>query len=98
MFGRQGLPAASVGQQLISSSRAVVGHFDHPHDRAFKNLENNMVPGLAKLVGAKSLDEIAHTSTLTSNIHNLLVSFYRPNAKRYKIVIEQGAFPSDWVG
>ena len=41
---------------------------------------------------------MAHTSTLTSNMHNLFTSFYRPTAKRWKIVIEQGSFPSDWVG
>ena len=46
--------------------------------------------------GAKE-SEVAHTSTLTSNIHSLFISFYRPTPKRWKIVIEKGAFPSDWV-
>lgn len=88
-----------VRQQLsaVDAARAVTGHFNHPHDRAFKSLEERLVPGLAKLVGARSSEEVAHTSTLTSNIHNLLVSFYNPTPKRFKIVIEQGAFPSDWV-
>lgn len=48
-------------------------------------------------IGAKE-SEVAHTSTLTSNIHSLFISFYRPTQKRWKIVIEKGAFPSDWVG
>jgi hypothetical protein len=46
--------------------------------------------------GAKQ-SEIAHTSTLTSNIHSLFISFYRPTKTRWRILIEKGAFPSDWV-
>ena len=32
---------------------------------------------------------------LTSNLHFLLVSFFRPNGKRMKILTEQRPFPSD---
>lgn len=51
---------------------------------------------LLYLSGAKE-SEIAHTSTLTSNIHSLFISFYRPTTTRWRILIEKGAFPSDWV-
>ncbi len=49
---------------------------------------------LSKIVGAKP-SEVVAMNQLSSNIHFLFVSFYRPTQKRYKILCEAKAFPSD---
>ncbi len=74
------------------ASRGVEGHFDEP-EGWFAYHERFSTP-LAKLVGAQA-GEVVVMNTLTVNLHLMLVSFFRPGRQRYKILIEQGAFPSD---
>lgn len=71
---------------------AVEGHFlgDHPWVSYHERVRNS----LASLTGALPL-EVAAMNQLTVNLHLLMVSFYRPDRERYKIIIEHGAFPSD---
>ena len=48
----------------------------------------------ANLVGCMETEVVA-MNALTVNIHLLLISFYNPNKKRIKILMEKDAFPSD---
>ena len=70
----------------------VEGHFEakNPWLHYHEYLTDNM----AKIVGAKP-KEVVVMNTLTTNLHLLMVSFYRPTKAKYKIVIESDAFPSD---
>ncbi|EMD38425.1 hypothetical protein CERSUDRAFT_113581 [Gelatoporia subvermispora B] len=78
----------------VWSIRAVEGHFDHPYERPWVSIADNVTPLLAEMIGAKEA-EVACMSTLTANLHLMLNTFYRPTKERFKILCEAHAFPSD---
>jgi kynureninase len=74
------------------SRRAVGGHFDG--DAGWYGVHERFAGPLAALIGAEP-GEVVAMNSLTVNLHLMLVSFFRPDAERWRIVIEHGAFPSD---
>ncbi|MEM9858810.1 MAG: kynureninase, partial [Bacteroidota bacterium] len=72
---------------------AVEGHFKS-QNRPWFHYHKFSKDALAELVGAKP-EEVVSMNNLTSNLHLMMVSFYRPKGNRFKIMIEGGAFPSD---
>jgi len=71
---------------------AVEGHFYA--EKPWWDYHERLTKPLSKIVGAKP-EEVSVMNTLTVNLHMLMVSFYRPTQKRFKIICEEKAFPSD---
>lgn len=84
---------AMVERELDDWARlAVEGH--HEALRPWVSYHELAREKLARLVGAQPREVVA-MNTLTVNLHLLMVSFYRPTRDRFRILIEDSAFPSD---
>jgi kynureninase len=82
-----------VDEELTAwAQRGVEGHFTG--ERPWVSYHEHATRGLAALAGAQPIEVVA-MNTLTVNLHLLLMSFYRPNARRRKILLESHAFSSD---
>ena len=49
---------------------------------------------MSKIVGAKNSETVVMNS-LTTNLHLLMISFFKPTKDKYKIIIDTPSFPSD---
>lgn len=73
-------------------THGVEGHFRG--DMPWMYYHKFLLEQSAHIVGAHP-SEVVVMNTLTTNLHLMMVSFYRPTKKRFKIIMEGGAFPSD---
>jgi kynureninase len=93
-LGLQPRAAARYIQEELSdwSRHGVLGH--HAGRRPWVRYHEELTAHTAELAGAGA-HEVVNMNSLTVNLHLLMVSFYRPTAQRFRILIERGAFPSD---
>jgi kynureninase len=93
-LGLQPKRAAQYVEQELADWRrlGVQGH--HDASRPWIGYHEHLAAPLALLTGAKETEVVAMNS-LTVNLHLMMVSFFRPDAVRNRIMIEASAFPSD---
>lgn len=90
------MPAAAreaIGEELDAwAAMGVDGHF-HAR-RPWYTYGENYRDAHARLVGARPREVVAMNG-LTINLHLMMETFYRPTESRFKILMEDCAFPSD---
>ncbi|HEX5111785.1 MAG TPA: kynureninase [Saprospiraceae bacterium] len=74
------------------ASLGVEGHLHARHP--WLPYHEFLTKSMAKLVGGNQ-SEVVVMNSLTVNLHLLMASFYKPDKKRFKILVESDAFPSD---
>ena len=93
-LGLQPKSAAQYVEQELKDWRrfGVLGH--HFAERPWIPYHERAAAPLAALVGALESEVVAMNS-LSVNLHLMMVSFFRPAARRNRVLIEKSAFPSD---
>jgi len=82
-----------IGEELNAwKAFGVEGHFKGKHP--WLPYHEFLTEHFSNIVGGK-MSEVVAMNSLTVNLHLMLVSFYRPTKKRFKILIENNTFPSD---
>ncbi|MEQ9299894.1 MAG: kynureninase [Cyclobacteriaceae bacterium] len=93
-LGLQPKGAANIIQQELDNwkENGVEGHFKGI--RPWMHYHKNFTSYWHDLIGAEE-KEVVVMNNLTVNLHLLMLSFYRPEGARFKIIMEGHAFPSD---
>jgi kynureninase len=93
-LGLQPTAAAQYVEQELKDWRrlGVLGH--HVAERPWIHYHEQAAAPLAALVGAHE-GEVVAMNSLTVNLHLMMVSFFRPDSNRNRVMIEKSAFPSD---
>jgi len=93
-LGLQPILAKEAVMELLDAwgDRGVKGHFEG--DYPWMPYHEFITDFAAQIVGAHH-GEVVMMNSLTVNLHLMMVSFYQPQGKRTKILLEDHAFPSD---
>ncbi|MFN4285881.1 MAG: kynureninase [Lacibacter sp.] len=93
-LGLQPKRTAAYIQQILADWQrlGVESFFDAAEP--WMHYHDTLTPTLSTIVGCQP-QELSVMNSLTVNLHLMLVSFYRPEGKRTKIICEARAFPSD---
>lgn len=80
------------------SECGVEGHFLRGSEdtEPWVSYDESPLKYLAEIVGSKESEVVAMNS-LTANLQFLMQSFYKPTKERYKILVEDHLFPSDFI-
>src|SRR5438874_10882175 len=82
-----------VAQELDNwAELAVDAH--HAADTPWYSYHETLREPTARLVGAKP-NEVICMNSLTVNLHLMMATFYRPTKSRFRVLMEEPAFPSD---
>jgi kynureninase len=93
-LGLQPKTAKELVEQELNdwASMAVEGHLHAKNP--WLTYHKLLTKSAAGIIGAKPI-EVVIANSLTTNLHLMMVSFYRPTKQRFKIITETGAFSSD---
>src|SRR5947209_13481442 len=76
----------------VWAKRALDAH--HAADTPWYSYHETLREPVARLIGAQP-NEVISMNSLTVNLHLMMATFYRPTKSRFRILIEEPAFPSD---
>jgi kynureninase len=82
------------GLSAVAGHHPAEGHPKPPEHLPWYRYHECLRAPLARLAGAKEL-EVVTMNSLTVNLHLLMATFFRPDADRYKVLVEDPIFPSD---
>jgi kynureninase len=93
-LGLQAKAARELMQETLGhwADQGIDGYFDGPDP--WYTYQGHFREPLARLVGARP-DEVVLMNGLTVNLHLMLASFFRPQGRRRKILLDDPPFPSD---
>ena len=82
-----------VDDEMISwMNMGVEGHLSK--DKPWFSYHELLSDPMSKIVGAKQNETVVMNS-LTTNLHLMMISFFKPTKEKYKILIDTPSFPSD---